>query len=138
MKNHSLNVSSRYRLSKRAGKQLMKKQRATKGYCVGDLWNMDDYLLDLIPAMLKEFADKTQGFPADNSLLGFDAEVKLPEDEMLAAYQVKLNSIADQFLAIRDQLDCTTNATAKDAKKIQTALNKAFRELASVFFTLWD
>ena len=50
MKNNNLGVNTRYRLCGRNGKQKMKKQRANRGFCSGDLWDMDSYLLELIPA----------------------------------------------------------------------------------------
>ena len=59
MKNNNLGVNTRYRLCGRNGKQKMKKQRANLGFCSGDLWDMDSYLLELIPAMLREFAATT-------------------------------------------------------------------------------
>ena len=136
--NVSLNVSSRYRLSKRTHKQRMKKQRTTKGYCDGDLWDMDTYLLDLLPAMLKELADRCTSYPADLTLLGLEEGIPHTDEEMSAAYRAKLHSIADQFTAIRTAMDEAHCCNAKDAKKLRTAANKAFKEFASVFFTLWD
>lgn len=44
----SLNVDSRYRLSNRKTRAKFKKQRNVKGFCDGDVWNMDSYLLTLI------------------------------------------------------------------------------------------
>lgn len=36
-------------------------QRATKGYCLTDAWNMDDYLLHLIPNLLRELINDPAG-----------------------------------------------------------------------------
>lgn len=134
----SLNVSSRYRLSPRDRKQHMKKQRTTKGYCDGDLWDMDTYLLDLLPSMLKELADRCTSYPADLALLGLEEGVPHTDEEMSAAYRTKLHGIADQFTAIRTAMDEAHCCNVKNAKKLKTAANKVFKEFASVFFTLWD
>ena len=36
-------------------------QRATKGYCDYDVWNMDSWLLELLPPMLRELANDPVG-----------------------------------------------------------------------------
>ena len=40
-------------------------QRGKRGYSDFDLMDMDTYLLDLIPSMLKSFKEKKDGFPSD-------------------------------------------------------------------------
>lgn len=40
-------------------------QRARYGYCKGDLWNLDYYLLVLLRECLYSFADTTHTFPFD-------------------------------------------------------------------------
>ena len=53
-------------------------QRATKGYCFRDLWDIDCWFLDIMPRMLKEFRDKTQGYPNSyNSYEEWIAELDL-------------------------------------------------------------
>ena len=37
--------------------------RATKGYGYTDLWNIDDWLITILPAMLRELADKHCAYP---------------------------------------------------------------------------
>lgn len=39
-------------------------QRATRGYCDLDWWDMDNWLLSVLPSMLKTIADKTISYPA--------------------------------------------------------------------------
>ena len=51
------NIGMFFRNLKRA------KDRATKGFCDWDIWDLDVWLLELLPASLKEFKDKTQGYP---------------------------------------------------------------------------
>ena len=139
MKNNNLGVNTRYRLCGRNGKQKMKKQRANLGFCSGDLWDMDSYLLELIPAMLREFAATTHTYPVMKELLNLP-EGQMPTcDDYYNAYIAKINSIADQFEAVLSRVEDTNDiADEKYTKKTQTMLNKAFKELASVLFTLWD
>ena len=139
MKNNNLGVNTRYRLCGRNGKQKMKKQRANLGFCSGDLWDMDSYLLELIPAMLREFAATTHTYPVMKELLNLP-EGQMPTcDDYYNAYIAKINSIADQFEAVLSRIEDTNDiADEKYTKKTQTMLYKAFKELASVLFTLWD
>ena len=37
--------------------------RATKGYCYTDLWNMDDWFLEVLPRMLRQLAKDHQAYP---------------------------------------------------------------------------
>lgn len=37
--------------------------RITKGYCASDIWDFDHYLTTLLPAMLRELADNSIGYP---------------------------------------------------------------------------
>lgn len=38
-------------------------QRATKGYCYRDLWNIDLWFIDVFPRMLKDFKDTSISYP---------------------------------------------------------------------------
>ena len=38
-------------------------QRATKGYCFRDLWNINDWFIELIPRMLMEFKERNYSYP---------------------------------------------------------------------------
>ena len=40
-------------------------QRATKGYCFRDIWAIDDWFTKIFPAMLEEFIEVHNGYPAD-------------------------------------------------------------------------
>lgn len=40
-------------------------QRATKGYCTWDLWDLDAHLLQLIPASLRAFKKDNIGYPSE-------------------------------------------------------------------------
>ena len=38
-------------------------KRATKGYAPRDVWNMDDWFLQVFPAMLRDLAENCHGYP---------------------------------------------------------------------------
>lgn len=38
-------------------------QRVTRGFADCDTWNLDDYILDLIPEMVEHLKENTHGFP---------------------------------------------------------------------------
>lgn len=38
-------------------------QRATKGYCDKDLWDIDNWFMNLMPDMLQQFKDTKHGSP---------------------------------------------------------------------------
>ena len=40
-------------------------QRATKGYCDLDVWNIDSWFLRVMPHMLSEFKDNLHGYPSE-------------------------------------------------------------------------
>lgn len=40
-------------------------QRARKGYCYRDLWNIDVWFLDIMPRMIDEFIKIHHGYPCD-------------------------------------------------------------------------
>lgn len=47
-------------------------QRANKGYCDKDLWNIDNWFLNIIPKMLTEFQKKTDGYPGNMTMEEWD------------------------------------------------------------------
>lgn len=58
-------------------------QRITKGYCFRDLWNINDWFLNVIPDMLEEFRDNAHGFPS--RFLKHNDGTDTPEETAAAA-----------------------------------------------------
>ena len=54
-----------YKMQKAIFERGYRKERAKKGYCCRDLWAMDNWFLNLIPKMLREFREysKTEAYP---------------------------------------------------------------------------
>lgn len=144
MQNNHLSIRKRYRLSPRSARQKMKKQRENFGFCCGDVWNMDTYLLELIPSMLRELAATTHSTPLLPEVLTIPEGQTPTIEDYYDGYVAKLKEIASQFEAVLARVEDIRmeNHDIKKAaaycKKTQTMLNKAFKELSSIFFDLWD
>lgn len=51
-------------------------QRARKGYCYRDLWNIDLWLFELLPNMIKDFKNNMSGYPYNyESMKDWQAEL---------------------------------------------------------------
>ena len=46
-------------------------QRITKGYCESDLFSLDEHLLDLLPAMIRDFRDNIYSYPGEYGFEGW-------------------------------------------------------------------
>ena len=69
------------------------KQRVTKGYCSGDVWDMDSWFCIVIPQMLRRLATDGLSCPIDNRF------------KTLAEWHDYLNSIADLLEASNNDVD---------------------------------
>lgn len=54
-----------WRLKEKFWDLKMKKERAKKGYCRQDVWNIYYWFLDIMPKMLKDFNKSRMGHPID-------------------------------------------------------------------------
>ncbi len=75
--------------------------RAIKGYCYTDLWNINDWLLEVLPNMLQELADKHCAYPGQPPF-------KTPED-----WEDWLRKIADQLIKLREDEEEHENQYAR-------------------------
>ena len=127
----TLNVDSRYRLSNRKTRAKFKKQRSVKGFCDGDVWDMDSYLLTIIPAMLDHLAENAHGYPTEVTENGVARKM----DEK--TWPVFLHELSDRFKHIKDCVDADI-ALDQEYKKLLLDTQKAFSLLAENFYALWD
>lgn len=117
MARNPLDVREKWR-----GRNLIRKlsrQRIRKGFASSDVWDMDSYLLFLLPAMLKELADMATGYP-DGLFDSYEAWVRWLREE------------AGKFEAVRELRDEGEYGAAKIALKL------ALNDLGDHFFCLWD
>jgi len=120
MKPNQLNVSTYHKYVNHPNK--MKKQRIECGFCDADWWNMDDYLIKLLPAMLRRLANKTIAYPGTE---------EFPTPESWTEY---LESTAELF----EHAELLTGDPTSEIGEAQHLIEEAFSRLAHVFFALWD
>ena len=53
-----------WKLREMRNERRFRRERAKKGYCIRDLWAMDDWFTDIIPKMLREFKEKKWCYPS--------------------------------------------------------------------------
>lgn len=122
-------------------------QRATKGYCTQDTWDIDVWFLKTMPSMLYELAEKGNSYPEQ---LGFSSR---------AQWARKLRDIANDLYKCTeeaaDQLNEFSEAYFTDVynrelakkyldrrieiyKEQEVIREEAFQELAKYLPYLWD
>lgn len=106
-------------------------QRITKGYCDYDRYDIDRYLIDLLPNMLEDLADKTHSYPA-----GFND---------LECWQNHLRHIADRFKNAKDFYDLSDDVENYSMEeriefynKSELCLKTGFEYLENHYWDLWD
>lgn len=127
-------------------------QRITKGYCESDLFSLDEHLLDLLPAMIRDLRDNLHSSPEEYGFEGwknyltemanhfemahtwFDEEPEIYKNEYQEDFR-KTSIMNPKFPDIREKyLD--------RKKEIQEAkdkeLEKGLEMLKKEFHHLWD
>lgn len=127
-------------------------QRITKGYCESDLFSLDEHLLDLLPAMIRDLRDNLHSYPEEYDFEGwknyltemanhfemahtwFDEEPEIYKNEYQEDFR-KISIMNPKFPDIREKyLD--------RKKEIQEAKDKEFEKglemLKKEFRHLWD
>lgn len=90
-------------------------QRATKGYCDYDVWDIDSWLSEIMHDMLKQLADISNGYPAN--FVG-------PQ-----TWKMELRRMADDFKA---------SSAFDNPEGSEAAKNAAIAALKKYYFSLWD
>lgn len=127
-------------------------QRITKGYCESDLFSLDEHLLDLLPAMIRDFRDNIYSYPGEYGFEGwknyltemanhfemahtwFDKEPEIYKNEYQEDF-IKISRMNPKFPDIREKY-------LNREKEIQEAkdkeLEKGLEMLKKEFHHLWD
>ena len=128
-------------------------QRITKGYCDLDWWDMDSWLLKILPSMLKVMAAKTISYPAPLDIKEEDSEKYYQEwisflkqlaadfewcqedniDKENEYYEAFHNDIHNKEISEKYIQRCTELENMRE-EKIKTA----FAALADNIWELWD
>lgn len=107
--------------STRKMRQKFKKQRCNRGYADCDLWNMDWYLMELIPSMLEDLAKRHNGHPYDMT------------DEEYTKWLLDTADLFRQAYAILDG-----EISEENSKRYEWIISEAFDSLKEHFSCLWD
>lgn len=78
-------------------------QRIKKGFCYRDIWNIDDWFLNVIPDMLLEFRDSQVGIP-NRFLMNNDSD-----ERALAEWNAVLTQMAFLFREANEETCTKTN-----------------------------
>lgn len=106
-------------------------QRITKGYCNYDLYDIDWYLIWLLPSMLENFAEKTNSYPA--------------EFDNIDTWKENIRHIADRFKTAEDFYNLSDSLEDHTAQqridfydKSVYCLKQGFELLIKYYWHLWD
>ena len=139
-------------------------QRATRGWANRDTWNLDNYLLEILPEMIDHLRIHTHGYPGYGE---FDTpekwdkflkeEIIIPlqnareeQTTQINEYEEELHSYPINFVKQENNFTALEFTEPEELRKKwcerekeisewrQKELEKGFQNLASVFFDLWD
>lgn len=130
-------------------------QRATKGYCAGDLWNFDIYLADYLINTLTEFRNTTQSWN-DRRFESFEEYIeyidgiiddleyaRLDPDEINSyySYWVEIFSQGKPYTALTEEDKSIIMAYSEEERDIHrnqvAAMQRALIELSEHIDTMW-
>ena len=134
-------------------------QRTVRGYADIDWYNMDSFLLDVLPDMLETLARKGIGHPYDMSVVGWsdylwnaaqhlrnaDEEQKVEVNQYEEAFRAYLDSHPDYYRD-KNHIDPDVEELRKQwldrdreiAEWRQKEAETAFKMIGERFFDLWD
>ena len=129
-------------------------ERATKGYCYRDLWDLDTFYAKLLEDSIREFNKTRQGYPGDMSDEEWGKYLNEIADHFhncLESNEVYSNSYWNEYYHNVWELEENENIPKnielrnkwwKRVQEIDKTLefekNKAFDMMKERFFSLWD
>lgn len=134
---YNLNVDSRYKNHDHKKRAKMKKQRAVQGYCDADVWNLDSYLLDLIPSMLDHLANNCHGYAP------FVCKNGVKETMNETKWIDYLHGLASRFRKVSDDADrmleeSDLKSIRDRSEIIERQTKELFTELGENLYSMWD
>ena len=109
-------------------------QRLTRGWDDRAVWDMDYYLAELIPQLVKELKEKGQGFPSE--MIPGDASGEITE-EMEKAGREKWGGILDSIIEGFEEYNQVRNCVMHPDYKM-VKFEKGFKLFKKHFSSLWD
>ena len=132
-------------------------QRATRGYCDSDVWDLDTFYLDLFYATLIRFADTTNGYPGTDEFPTPESWDKYLRDMAIDFYRAQesndyyahpaedawweevQNETPQNMLSKPTEKSIKMCAEAADlAEKRTKDVEAGLKKMNHVFFNLWD
>ena len=138
-------------------------QRATRGFCDYDVWDLDCYLLDLLHATLNKLAATANGYPGNDEYPTYESWTQDLRELAQKFYQAnecndfyptpkesiwweavknKENWIDEDTHTWKDPVpDCSKDMLAEEidnGAKRQQDFEEAWEKLGKIFFSLWD
>ena len=108
---------------------LWKRQRIQEGVCDYDAWNLDGWMLRVIPAGLRKLARNSHSYPGNEQFPTFKSwQEWLLETADMADRIIELQNAPWQNIEVHRQQD-------KEANQLK---NKFFDRIKEQFFHLWD
>lgn len=134
-------------------------QRMTRGWADRDTWDLDSYLLDILPEMIDYLREHThsypgeqQGFPTYESWQDFlQNEIIIPLQNAREEQTTQINEYKEEYFNLSSPFGRFLNSRSDDevrkkwlareqeiGKWRQQELERGFQKLISVFWHLWD
>ena len=136
-------------------------QRATRGWADRDTWNLDSYLLDILPEMIDHLRIHTHGYPGYDEFNTPEKWDKFLKEEIIIPLQnareeqiTQINEYEEELhsypiIFVKQENGFTLTEPKELRKKWrerekeinewrQKELERALKNLAAVFFSLWD
>ena len=108
------------------------KQRINRGYADCDVWELNDFITEILQGGLRQLAEKHEGIP-----LKFVEEAHGNDELASKQYAEYLNRIADLLVEASSTKE-EVNYWSTEAARRQLALHRAFHLLEKIYFDLWD
>lgn len=115
----------------------MRKERAKKGYCKEDIWNINDWFLNIIPRILKDFNESRNGYPCNLSDEEWDNIIK----RMIFCFEEANEDTCSQTNEIEFEIEDYEKWLKREAEidKYRNDMKNEGLELFSKYFwNLWD
>lgn len=112
-------------------------QRGHRGYADCDVWGLDSYLCDWLPAALRELASDIGGVPCDLAKINKDGTHDVTDKE-INNWKAQLRIIADGFEARKHISECDYKHDSKEEKEAIIKSDIGMKLFVERFDSLWN
>lgn len=108
---------------------LWKRQRIQEGICDYDTWNLDGWMLQVIPTGLRKLARNTHTYPGNEQFPTFESWQK---------WLLETANMGDQILKLQNADWVNFQVRRKQDEEATKLKNEFFDRIKEQFFHLWD